>query len=116
MPIIERFDAADTDATCPVRFNTIQPSQALTTINGKFMNDAAKVFAARLIKEAGDRSTDQVKLALRLATAREPSGEEVDWGVKLINDLMNEDGADSTRALQYFCVMALNLNEFMYVD
>lgn len=116
VPIIERFDAADTDATCPVRFNTIQPSQALTTINGKFMNDASKVFAARLIKEAGDRSADQVKLALRLTTAREPSDEEVDWGVKLIDDLMKEDGADSTRALQYFCVMALNLNEFMYVD
>jgi len=30
--------------------------------------------------------------------------------------LQKEDGASSDDALKYFCLLTLNLNEFMYLD
>ncbi len=53
LPILESFDLAETDRTTPVRFSTTQPTQALGMLNGDFLNKQARVFAARLRKEAG---------------------------------------------------------------
>ena len=47
-PLLEDFDGADTDNSCPVRFSTTQPTQALAMINGDFANAQASVFAERL--------------------------------------------------------------------
>ena len=33
VPIMQSFDVADTDSSCPVRFNTVQPTQALGMLN-----------------------------------------------------------------------------------
>ena len=35
------FDLADTDASCPARFTTTQPTQALAMLNGEFLNEQA---------------------------------------------------------------------------
>ena len=45
VPMMERFDAADVDSSCPVRFSTTQPTQALGMLNGDFLNDQAAAFA-----------------------------------------------------------------------
>jgi mono/diheme cytochrome c family protein len=115
-PILETFDAADADSSCPVRFTTTQATQALGMLNGDFLNDQAKVFAARLIKEAGPEPTAQVRLALRLATSREPSPPEIARGVRLMERLQQEDGLNPAAALEQFCLMVYNMNEFIYVD
>ena len=60
MPILINHDMADTDSTCPVRFSTTVPTQALNMLNGKFMNDSAKAFAERIRKEAGDDPSKQI--------------------------------------------------------
>ena len=39
------LDMAETDKSCPVRFVTVQPTQALTMLNGAFMNEEAQKFA-----------------------------------------------------------------------
>ena len=36
VPILNQYDQADTDSTCPVRFATTVPTQSLTMLNGKF--------------------------------------------------------------------------------
>ena len=41
-PILESFDIAETDRSVPVRFATIQPTQALAMINGDFLNQQAR--------------------------------------------------------------------------
>src|ERR1044072_1187854 len=64
VPILESFDLAETDRSTPVRFSTVQPTQALGMINSEFLNYQAEVFAARLRKEAGDDPRKQVRLAL----------------------------------------------------
>ena len=53
MPLLINHDMADTDSTCPVRFTTTVPTQALNMLNGQFMNDSAKEFAQRSAKGSG---------------------------------------------------------------
>ena len=116
VPIIESFDFAETDLSCPVRFSTTQPTQALGMLNSKFSNDQAIALAKRLRKEAGNEIRDQVARGLWLTTQREPSDEEVQTALKLIKELQTEDNVEKDKALELFCLMALNLNEFVYLD
>ncbi len=115
-PILESFDVAETDRSAPVRFATVQPTQALGMLNGGFLNEQAEVFAARLRKEAGPDVAKQVHLGLQLVTTRQPVDAEVKRGLDLITALRAHENATAEVALKYFCLMALNLNELVYVD
>lgn len=115
-PILESFDVAETDRSLPVRFSTTQPTQALGMLNSEFVNKQADVFAARLRREAGADLDKQVRTGLYLATCRPPSDAEVRRGVELIRSLQSKDGVNAEMAMRYFCLMALNLNEFLYID
>jgi len=115
-PILEGFDVAETDRSAPVRFATVQPTQALGMLNSAFLNEQAAVFAARLRKEAGDDVTKQVRLGLQLVTTRPPTDAEVRRSLGLIAALRAQENAPADVALKYFCLMALNLNELVYVD
>ena len=56
VPLLAVFDAADTDSSCPVRFATTQPTQALTMLNSEFLNKQAAIFAAD-VREVGGQTT-----------------------------------------------------------
>ncbi len=115
-PILESFDTAETDRSTAVRFVTTQPTQALALLNSEFLHKQASHFADRLRREAGADNDKQVRLALTLATARPPSDTEVRRGVDLIAALRSKDGMSEEAALRYFCLMVLNINEFVYLD
>jgi hypothetical protein len=115
-PILETFDFADTDSTCPVRFSTTQATQALGMLNGEFINGEAKAFAARVRKEGGPNPADQVRLAFHLATARKASAAEVERALRLMRRLESEERLSGEASLEQFCLLVLNLNEFMYLD
>ncbi len=116
VPLLTVFDAADTDASCPVRFATTQPTQALAMLNGDFANDQAKVFADDVRRLAGDDPAAQVRQTLRRATQREPKASEVVRGVEFMARLREKHGLAAQEALRAFCLLALNLNEFVYLD
>ena len=116
LPILADFDVADTDTSCAARFATTQPTQALGMLNGKFLNDQAAEFAKRLRKEAGDKVEAQVTLAYRLALSHEPDKALVQRGLKLIDALQTKHGQTAEQAVNQFCLMVLNLNEFVYLD
>jgi hypothetical protein len=116
LPILEAFDLPETDRSAPTRFSTTQPTQALGMINGNFLNQQAAALARRIRREADVDLTSQVRLALYLATGRPPNTEEVRRGVGLVEALRDHDGASPDHALNYFCLMVLNLNEFIYLD
>ena len=116
VPLLAAHDFADTDSSCAVRFATTVPTQALTLLNSEFMNEQAALFARKLEREAPGDVDAQVRLALRAVTQRPPSAKEVARGRALIDDLRSKDGLDAGRALSGFCLMALNLNEFIYLD
>ncbi len=115
-PILESFDTAETDRSTPVRFVTTQPTQALALLNGDFINEQAALFADRLRREAGKELRRQVALALNLATSRPPRATEIDRGVELITALRTKENLSEQAALRSFCLVVLNLNEFVYLD
>ena len=80
------------------------------------LNAEAKTFAARLRKEAGPNSAEQVRLAFRLATARKASEAEVDRALRLMRRLETEERLSGEASLEQLCLLVLNLNEFMYLD
>ena len=114
-PILESFDVAETDRSTPNRFATTQPTQALAMINGAFLNEQAGILAARVRREAGPVARDRVAGALRLVSSREPTPTEVDRGSTMVGGLI-AGGMPADEAFRSFCLVALNLNEFLYLD
>ncbi|HUR46545.1 MAG TPA: PSD1 and planctomycete cytochrome C domain-containing protein [Candidatus Saccharimonadales bacterium] len=115
-PILESFDEAETDRSTPVRFATVQPTQALGMLNSEFLNQQAGIFASRLRREAGVNLHEQVRLGLALVTTRQPTRQEISRGEQLVRSLVSKDNLSPELALKYFCLMALNLNEMVYLD
>jgi len=115
-PFLNAFDWADTDNTCDVRFVTTVPTQTLTLLNSKFLNDSAASFAKRLARAESTEAKTQVAQALHLATRRTPTAVEIDDGLRLIQNLKAKATLDDSQALQRFCLLVLNLNEFLYLD
>lgn len=116
VPLLANFDVADTDFTCPVRFATTQPTQALSLLNSAFLQEQSAEFAAYLRQQAGAERDAQVRLALRRALQREPQAGEISRGLALLDALQQEHQLKPDAALKYFCLAVLNLNEFLYLD
>ena len=115
VPLLSSFDAADTDSSCPVRFNTVQPTQALGMLNSDFINKQARKLAGFARENSNEEAADQVKTILRRVMQREPTDEEISRGCQFIADRTAAgDGPD--KALDLFSVIALNLNEFLFLD
>lgn len=106
VPMLETLDLADTVSSCPQRQVTTVAPQALSLFNGDFVNQQAKHFAARLMREAGDDPAKQITLAWRLALCREPTTSEL---AKMRVFLREEP-------LEQACRVILNLNEFVYPE
>ena len=70
------------------------------------MLQQAGYFAERLRAEAPDVAAEQIRLAYRLAFARQPSDEEAAEAAEFVA------GHD----LAEFCHMLFNASEFVYVD
>ena len=115
-PILQSHDAADTDATCPVRFTTTVSTQALTMINGEFVNDSALTFAERIRKQGGNTLQDQIRHGLSIVFSRTPEPEEIETGVRMVEEVKMAGNLTDKDALDRFALLALNLNEFMYLD
>jgi len=113
-PLIESFDAATTDTSCAVRFQTTQPTQALTLLNSEFIHKAARDMTERLVRSVGTDPVKFVTEALTLATGRTPDREHVRTGVAFLESF--PDPVDARQALQQYCLIVLNLNEFAFVD
>ena len=115
-PLLEAFDMADMDLTCPVRFVTTQPTQALGMLNSEFIGKRAKALASYLAEHAGDEIESKVELAIQRVTQRNASEDEVARAMELIHSLKSEESLNDEQALEYFCLLVLNLNEFLYLD
>lgn len=113
-PLLEGFDAATTDVSCAVRFQTSQPTQALNTLNSDFALRKAAQMAARLAAEAGDEPQARVRLGLRLVLGQEPDAAQVARGVRFVAEF--PDAPNSPLAWEQFCLLCLNLNAFFFVD
>jgi hypothetical protein len=116
VPLLSAFDVADADFTCPVRFATTQPTQALEMLNSEFLLEQAEFLRDDLVEAVGDDSSTVVSQAIARVTQRPATADDVARGVELIASLEAEHALSHADALKYYCLLALNLNEFLYLD
>ncbi len=115
-PLLSVMDLADVDSPCPVRFTTVQPTQALTMFNGGLANSLAADLAARVARERPGDLRAQLARARELACGREPPREDLDEAEAFVAEVRARDGLDDAAAMQAYCLVVLNLNEFLTVD
>ena len=115
-PTLAEFDFPETDAPCESRFNTTQPGQSLSLLNGDFQNARAVALADRLERERpGDRRA-QLNRAIELVLGRAAGDGEVDRFLELHSTLTNDHGIPDRAAFELCCLAVMNLNEFLYLD
>ena len=129
VPMLDVLDFCDTARSAARRNVTSVPTQALTLLNGDFVNRQARHMADRLERDAGFDPTAQIERAYFLALCRAPTREE---RVAILAFLDRESRArlaetDQTgtvltttrarhEALEQFCRVIFNANEFVYAD
>ena len=116
VPILITHDQADSDNTCPVRYTTTVPTQALGMLNGEFTNTQAVALAARLKKEAGDDPAKQIAFGIRLTSGRTPTNDEIAKDVAFMKQLQAKYKLTDEKALAQYALLLLNTNEFVYLD
>ncbi len=114
-PLFESFDQPSPDSACLVRFDTNVPTQSLLTLNGNFVNDAARHFSDRLQREAVGLP-QQLERGIRLAFGRAPHRGEVARHVDFVRSISTDFDLSEESALVYFALGLLNANEFMWID
>ncbi len=75
-PLMDVFDAPENFSSTSQRNVTTTPTQSLLLINSQFMQQRARAFARRLVREAGDGDEGRADLAYRLAFGRAPLDSE----------------------------------------
>ena len=115
VPILANHDQADTDCSCAVRYTTTVPTQALGHAQRRVHQRAGAALAAPARREAPDDLNAQVRRAIRLTTGalRRPTRCRATWPSSARR---RRRTARRTKALTLYCLLALNANEFMYLD
>jgi len=116
VPLLSLNDAADTDNSCPVRYTTTVPTQALGMLNGEFTNEQAALLARRVMSEKPGDLAAQCRWASLLVSSRPLSESELREDLKLIADLRERYGLSAEAALTQYCLLLLNTNAFVYLD
>ncbi|MFO0175800.1 MAG: DUF1553 domain-containing protein, partial [Planctomyces sp.] len=115
-PLLENFDAADTDQTCPVRFVTTQPSQALGLLNSDFSQQQAARFAERLNAMNLPSDDAWLQAAFHCLLQRAAADSELRLLNDLLQQLQTQDRLSALQSRKAVCLALLNLNEFLYLD
>ncbi len=134
LPLLEAFDQPDTLNSCPVRPVSTFAPQALILLNGPFMQEQSKAFAARLLRENGAKPERLIDQAYQRALNRSPRRSERAFSLAFLSE-QSEFLRDRLRArlpvqvppsaeeidpalaaaLVDFCLALLNSNEFVYL-
>jgi hypothetical protein len=117
MPLLEVFDAPDSDVSCARRSESTVAPQALALLNNSFVRRQAEIFAERVRREVGsdvDQSAagpELIKRAFQLALGRMPRDSDARAAGRFLDDADDRDAA-----LVDLCHSLFTLNEFVYVD
>ena len=122
VPELETLDAPDSTSSCEKRDVSLTGPQALTFLNGTFTNLQARKLAQRLEREAGAETKPQLARAFELVLSRTATPEELRAAAeflakqKLQIESDGKAGDAARRALEAFCLVMLNSNEFFYLN
>ena len=108
--LFRTFDFAGPDTTCPQRFTTTVPQQALYLLNSPFIETQAKrLVSRREIRAVADES--RIRVMYRLAYQREPSAEELRLARQFVDNFV-----PSAIAWERLGQALLVSNEMMFID
>jgi hypothetical protein len=108
--LFRTFDFAGPDTTCPQRFTTTVPQQALYLLNSPFIEAQAKRLGARSGVASAD-DEERIRVIYRLAYQREPSAEELALAKGFVDEFV-----PSAAAWERLGQALLVSNEMMFVD
>jgi len=108
--VLELFDFAEPSLVTGVREQTNVPVQALYLMNAPFVQQRARAFASRLMKETKS-DEERIRLAFRLCFSREPDREELQHSLAFVADMENQELTWFT-----FCQALLSTAEFRNID
>ena len=119
------FDQPLINTNCTARAPSVVVQQALTMLNGKFLQEQAEHFARRITGRVGSDSRERIEDAFRLVLGRGPKENEMESTAAWLEQhgghyaqadpkLPAQQRADS--ALVDLCQMLLNTNEFLYIE
>jgi hypothetical protein len=103
-PLLEVFDAPDSNLSCPAREKSTSAPQSLALLNDDQVMVASRAMAARLSQSSIE--DDQITLAYRLTLARPPTADERQLSRAFLKQ----------SPLPEFCRALFNLNEFVYAE
>jgi hypothetical protein len=84
------FDCPDANITCVDRNRSNTPLQSLVTLNNESFAEAARLLAARMLRQPDLKSDEERMVYLfRLCLSRPPDGFETDELLRLVSDLQN---------------------------
>lgn len=135
LAFLNTFDAPVMEVNCERRANSTVAPQALMLMNSDFTLQQARLFAARLRRDAGPLREAQVERAWRLVYGRAPSRDEFHSALKFLDQQVAQINtiaiasvppaakADAPapvppeeQALRSLCQTLLSSNEFLYLD
>ncbi len=130
LAVLDAFDWPRMAPNCTVRRTSTVAQQSLMLMNSDFILKYSDQFARRLTTLAGDEPNDQIRLAWKLAYARDPDDSEMASARDYLNDLTTmfteqrsagkkpDPNAPTPefQALSSLCQMIFSSNEFLYID
>ncbi len=92
-PMLKAFDAPSREECTPQRSRSNTPVAAMTLLNDPTFVEAARVFAAKILREGGSTDAKRITYAYRHAVSRSPDSQE-----RKLLDALLEAGRDEFRA------------------
>jgi hypothetical protein len=121
-PFLSLFDGPDPNASTAKRSVTTVPTQALFFMNDPFVHEQAQGFARRLLAARGDEG-DRIRLAFRMAMAREPLDPEIEKSKDFLARYRRQLGADGVPTEDHdrlswsaFARTLFARNEFVFIE
>jgi len=106
LPFLTNFDQPDTMTSCAIRSSSTHALQALTMINGRFMQSESKQFADRLQTECASDLHCLIDRSYQWTLARDPNAKE--------REIAEQFLAQDQAQLSDYALAMLNRNDFVY--
>ena len=97
-PMLKAFDAPRREECTAARPRSNTPLAALALLNDPTFVEAAKAFAARILKEGGNTDESRIAFAFRLATSRPPDDAEQSVLLSLLAEARTDDSQSESSA------------------